>query len=98
MTAPRRRPDLNGRPYRTLRAAVLAASTGICHTCGKAIDLDLPGTHPNGPTLDHIIPVSRGGSPTDPRNLTIAHRLCNETRGSKLTTETRTPNQPSRDW
>lgn len=36
-------------------------------------------------TVDHIIPVSKGGHPTDLDNLQLAHRCCNRQKWDKLT-------------
>jgi 5-methylcytosine-specific restriction endonuclease McrA len=47
-----------------------------CHLCGKDVDLSLSGRHQRGPTIDHIVPVSLGGT-NDPENLALAHRDCN---------------------
>lgn len=32
---------------------------------------------------DEIVPVSKGGSPYDIRNVQAAHRICNERRGNR---------------
>lgn len=54
-----------------------------CHLCRKPIDLDISGRHAEGPTIDHLIPVSHGGRSDDPANLALAHRLCNMSRGNR---------------
>lgn len=51
----------------------------VCWLCGNPIDMQLPPHHPNAFTLDHIIPLARGGNlhgETKP-----AHRTCNSQRG-----------------
>lgn len=53
-----------------------------CHLCSKRIDMALPGTDRDGPTIDHLIPVSHGGS-NDSLNLALAHRKCNMARGNR---------------
>ena len=93
---PRDRPDLTGAAHRKRRATALA--TGVCIICGKPINPDLPGTHPWGGTLEHVIPVSRGGHPTHPDNLAASHRTCNYQRGTKLLSELPPRNNPSRNW
>lgn len=71
----------NGHRRRRLRARV--ASLGLpCALCGKPIDYSLPPGHPMGYELDEIVPVSLGGSPTDPSNVQPAHRVCNERKGA----------------
>lgn len=96
---PRTRSDLTGAAYRKARAIGIAQSGGLCLLCAKPIDLALPGTHPDGPTLEHLIPVSRGGHPYHPGNLHASHLRCNSSRGNRLLSELPPPpGQPSRDW
>jgi 5-methylcytosine-specific restriction endonuclease McrA len=38
---------------------------------------------PGFPTLDHLIPASKGGT-DDPENLKLAHRSCNRAKGDRL--------------
>lgn len=68
---------------RALRRKVLALYD-TCAICGKPVDKTLPAGHPLAPELDEIIPVSRGGSPTDLDNLQLTHRICNERKGAKM--------------
>lgn len=99
MTRPRIRTDLAGAAYRRARTIGIAQSGGICLLCGQPIRLDLPGTHPQGPTLEHRIPVSRGGHPYHPANLSASHLSCNSRRGNRLLSELPPPpDTPSRDW
>ena len=51
--------------------------------CGMPIDPALPAGHPLSFELDELVPVSKGGSPTDPANVAGAHRCCNQWRGDK---------------
>jgi 5-methylcytosine-specific restriction endonuclease McrA len=51
----------------------------VCQLCLAPIDPSLSGTYPAGATIDHIIPVSRGGRHGD-ENLQAAHRACNVSR------------------
>jgi 5-methylcytosine-specific restriction endonuclease McrA len=71
----------SGRPWRRIRAAVLATSD-VCWLCG----------HPGANDVDHVIPRSLGGDPLDPANLRPAHgadgcpwcrRKCNQARGTR---------------
>ena len=52
-----------------------------CHLCGKSVRRDLPGSHRLGPTVDHLVPVSEGGTDA-PENVALAHRICNSRRGA----------------
>ena len=72
----------NGNARRKVRAW-LKDQGRPCHICGGAIDYSLPAGHPMSFEVDEIVPVSRGGSPTDPANVAPAHRICNERRGNK---------------
>lgn len=58
-------PDYHGRKsprWKQVRARVLAASD-ICWLCGRG----------GADTVDHVIPLSKGGDPLDPSNLRPAH-------------------------
>jgi 5-methylcytosine-specific restriction endonuclease McrA len=37
-------------------------------------------THPCAPTVDHVVPVSKGGRRGKLSNLRLAHKLCNQGR------------------
>jgi len=54
-----------------------------CQICGGPIDPDLPSPAPRSATVDHIIPVTRGGTDTAP-NKRAAHRICNTRRGDRV--------------
>lgn len=51
-----------------------------CHLCDGRVDVRLSGMHARGPTIDHLVPISDGGS-DDLRNVALAHRECNIRRG-----------------
>lgn len=59
---------------------------GVCAHCGyamphpEALRADGRMTCDNAPSLDHVIPRSRGGV-SALSNLVLAHRRCNEKRG-----------------
>ncbi|MET7475079.1 HNH endonuclease [Streptomyces sp. NPDC005648] len=89
----------NGRPYRRLcrdqRALLLP-----CWWCGGSIRYDLTGLlaqrHRDAFTLDHAVPLTRGGDLLDPANARSAHRKCNSARGNRTTTAA--PQRSSRRW
>ncbi|MBR4681584.1 MAG: HNH endonuclease [Fibrobacter sp.] len=56
----------------------------ICGICGKPVDFSYKNPHPLAPTVDHIIPVSKGGHPSDISNLQLAHRCCNREKSDKM--------------
>lgn len=56
---------------------------GRCHICGKDVPLRLIGKrHPMAPSIDHVIPVSRGGK-TVIENCLLAHLKCNIKKSNK---------------
>lgn len=55
----------------------LAERDGLqCGICDETVDMDLKFPDPFSPSVDHIIPSSRGGT-HDPENLQLAHLWCN---------------------
>lgn len=72
----------NGRPYRRLCATVRRRGDP-CWICGHAIDLKLDPRHRMSFTLDHVVPLSHGGSLLNPANARSAHRMCNSKRGNR---------------
>ncbi len=56
----------------------------VCGICGKPVDKNLKSPHPLSPCVDHIIPVSKGGHPSDIDNLQLAHWTCNRQKSDKL--------------
>ena len=58
------------RDWRRTRDRILARDDRICQLCGQ----------PGADTVDHIIPVSKGGTNNDD-NLRAAHQRCNSRRG-----------------
>ncbi len=72
--------------YEKARAKILKTQT-VCGICGKPVDFSLKYPHPLSATVDHIVPVSKGGHPTDISNLQLAHRCCNRAKSDKLMEE-----------
>lgn len=85
----------NGRRYRRLCAEVRSLGDP-CWICGHAIDLNLDARDRWSWTLDHEVPLSRGGSLLDPANARSAHRRCNSSRGNRSTS--RHVERASRRW
>ena len=46
--------------------------------------MDLKYPDPMSKTVDHIIPIAKGGHPSDLSNLQLAHRCCNRQKSDKL--------------
>ena len=53
-----------------------------CGICGFRVDKKLKYPHPLSPSLDHIVPLSKGGAHTKD-NVQLAHLRCNLSKGSK---------------
>lgn len=62
---------------------ILATQT-VCGICGKAVDRSLKYPHPLSACIDHIIPITKGGHPSDINNLQLAHWTCNRQKSDKL--------------
>lgn len=60
------------------------ATRTVCGICGKPVDFGLKFPHPLSPCIDHIIPVAKGGHPSDIDNLQLAHFCCNRAKSDKL--------------
>lgn len=63
----------NNRPH---RRGLIAKGGGACHWCKAALTLDTS-------TIDHVIPLSRGGL-DHPRNRVLACEPCNRRRGDAM--------------
>ena len=59
------------------------ATQTICGICGKPVDFSLKYPDPLSATIDHIIPIAKGGHPSDIGNLQLAHRWCNRQKSDK---------------
>jgi 5-methylcytosine-specific restriction endonuclease McrA len=53
-----------------------------CHLCGQPVDMAERHPLPMAPTLDHVLPASKGGK-FEWDNLKLAHNLCNNRRGDR---------------
>lgn len=54
----------------------------VCWLCNESVARDLPRNDDWAPSLDHVLPRSKGGS-NHPSNLRLAHRWCNAVRGDE---------------
>jgi hypothetical protein len=73
----------SGRPYRRLQAQVFAEET-LCWLCGGWVDPSLPPNHDMARSVDHVVPLGRGGNLLDRRNARLAHRIHNSERGADV--------------
>ena len=70
-------------PHVTLKK-IMKRDNGICKLCGKPVDVrDRKGGGAGYyyPTIDHIVPLSKGGGHTM-SNVQLAHLICNSRKGA----------------
>lgn len=60
------------RDYRRVRVQVLQRDQWTCHYCGQDAD-----------TVDHVIPIKKGGDPIAMDNMVAACKRCNSAKGSR---------------
>lgn len=83
---PIQRPDRDGAhqaQFKSNKKRIMQTQS-VCGICGKPVDKSLKYPHPLSPCIDHIIPVSKGGHPSDIDNLQLAHWTCNRQKSDKL--------------
>lgn len=56
---------------------------GICQLCGAPVDGDAKWPAPLSLTVDHILPLSKGGK-HELANVQIAHSRCNSVKGDRI--------------
>lgn len=86
MAQKRNRPDKDGShrlAFDRNKKKIYATQT-TCGICGKPVDFGHRYPHPLSPCIDHIIPVARGGHPSDLENMQLAHWACNRAKADKL--------------
>lgn len=66
----------------SVRAYVFTRDRWTCWLCHQPILRDLKAPHPLSPSVDHVLPQSRGGG-HQVWNLRAAHFLCNSLRGNR---------------
>lgn len=86
MARENRRADREGQ-HRTAfeknKKRIFATQT-VCGICGQPVDFSLKFPHPLSATVDHIIPINKGGHPSDIDNLQLAHFSCNRAKSDKV--------------
>lgn len=66
-----------GKAYEDCRRYVMGPMVEpVCIRCGRMVDRSLSGRHLWGPTLDLIVPWSKGG-PMTRQNSGLSHNRCN---------------------
>lgn len=80
------RPDQNGShriPFERNKK-VIYATQKVCGICGQPVDFRIKFPNPLSPCIDHIIPIDKGGHPSDIANLQLAHLTCNRQKANKI--------------
>lgn len=72
-----------GRKFRNRRVGIADRDNWVCGICHGPIAWGLGYPNPECLSLDHVLPVSRGGS-SEPENLQAAHWICNVRRRDSL--------------
>lgn len=81
------RPDHNGNQRSSFEIAKkkIMATQNVCGICGQPVNKrKYKFPHPLSPCIDHIIPIAKGGHPSDISNLQLAHLCCNRQKSDKL--------------
>lgn len=85
-TRAKKRPDQSGTHRTTYdrNKQRIYSTQSICGICGLPVDFSVKYPHPLSPCIDHIIPIAKGGHPSDIQNLQLAHWICNRQKSDKL--------------
>jgi len=83
--AARRRARMNAVPHEDFdRVEIFERDAWICQICSTPVDRERPWRKPNSPSLDHIVPIARGGEHTRANAQTACLR-CNMRKGARVT-------------
>lgn len=78
----RRRALKKSLPAESFRPSEIFDRDGwVCGICSEVVDKDVAYPHSSSPSLDHIVPLSRGGHHTRD-NVQLAHLSCNVRKGA----------------
>ena len=82
----KRRADREG-PHRVAfdkNKKIILKTRNTCGICGQPVDKSIKTPHPLSPVIDHIVPISKNGHPSDINNLQLTHWQCNRQKSDKL--------------
>ncbi|MFD7185500.1 HNH endonuclease [Streptomyces sp. NPDC059904] len=79
----RRRAAKRGGKSEPYTLAEIALRDGFnCGLCSKSVPMAVKVPEPLAPTIDHIVPISKGGDDTRV-NVQLAHFVCNSRKGAR---------------
>lgn len=79
-----RRANKRANEYESVsRDVVLSRDMWICHLCDGEIPADAQWPHPLSASMDHVIPLSKGGAHTY-ENIKSSHLTCNISKGARI--------------
>lgn len=64
-------------------ATIWERDGGVCQLCREAIDPTLEWPDRMSRTIDHVVPLARGGT-HEPANVQLAHAICNVIKGDRV--------------
>lgn len=84
--ASRNRPDQDGthRAEFDKNKRKIYATRSTCALCGKPVDMQLRYPDPMSKSIDHIVPIAKGGHPSAMSNLQLAHLICNKHKSDRI--------------
>lgn len=65
---------------------IYTRDNGLCGLCGERVGLGYVYPHPLSASIDHILPLSKGGT-HEPRNVQLTHLRCNVEKGVRAVGE-----------
>ena len=72
-----------GSDYENIRQRVFEEYKSLCNICDEFVDITLQEGLPMSPTVDHVVPISKGGAPLDILNMRPCHDAHNKLKGTK---------------
>lgn len=78
----RRSAKLSVRSEKYTKEDVILKNGGFCHICSEKIDLTIKSPNGLSFSIDHVIPLTKGGNDTLD-NVLPAHRACNSAKSNK---------------